>query len=266
VRTPEQLARAGYAFAEREARAGVGYADLIVNPTHWPAWRDRLGAFIDSLDHGLREAQADGLPPVGLCVSLLRQQTEAEAIELVEWLLERRHPRVVALSIDGNEAAAGRTGARFSSAFRRAKEGGLHRTVHAGESSGPEGVWDALEFLHAERIDHGIRAIEDPELVAELARRSLTLNVCPGSNVKLGLYPDLTSHPLDVLRRAGVRVSINTDDPALMSTDLVTEYAASARVYAWDTDVVARIARTSIEASFADEHVKDELLTALASA
>src|SRR5207253_7782727 len=120
VRTPEQVARAAYAFAEREARSGVGYADLIFNPTHWPAWRHRLDAFVEALDVGFREAEEDGLPPVGLCVSLLRQQTASEAIELVDWLLEFRHPRIVALSIDGNEAAAGRTGPRFSAAFREA--------------------------------------------------------------------------------------------------------------------------------------------------
>src|ERR1041384_6631621 len=87
--------------------------------------------------------------------------------------------------------------------------GGTPRPVHAGESSGPEGVWDALEFLHAERIDHGVRAIEDPRLVQELATRGIPLDVCPGSNVKLGLYSAREQHPLDALRQAGVRVSIN---------------------------------------------------------
>src|SRR5439155_10873885 len=110
VRTPRQLARAAYRFSEREAASGVGYADLIVNPTHWPDWRGRLAGFIDAIDGGLREAEQDGLPSVGLCVSLSRSQTAAEAVGLVEWLVERRHPRVVALSIDGNETSAGRTG------------------------------------------------------------------------------------------------------------------------------------------------------------
>jgi adenosine deaminase len=265
VRTTEQLARAAYAFAQREERAGVGYADLIVNPTHWSAWRDRLPAFLDALDAGLREAEADGLPPVGVCVSLLRQQSASEAIELVEWLLERRHPRVVALSIDGNEAVAGRTGPRFAEAFNRAAQMGLHRTVHAGESSGPSGVWDALEFLHAERIDHGIRAIEDPALVAELAERRIPLGVCPGSNVQLGLYSDRASHPLDALRSAGVPVSINTDDPALMGLDLVAEYTASAEASGWTDDIVRQVARTSIEASFCDASVRQRLLAQLDS-
>jgi adenosine deaminase len=262
VRTAQQLARAAYRFAEREARCGVGYADLIVNPSHWSAWRERLDAFVDALHSGFNEAEADGLPPVGLCISLLRQQSASEALELVDWLLERRHPRVVALSIDGNEAAAGRTGPRFAEAFKKAHDAGLHRTVHAGESSGPEGVRDALDFLLAERIDHGVRAIEEPELVAELARRRVPLNVCPGSNVLLGHYADRRSHPLDALRRAGVLVTINTDDPALMGHSLVGEYAASAQAYGWDEGVLREVARTSIEASFCSDDLRRDLLAA----
>jgi len=262
VRTSDQLARAAYAFAEREARAGVGYADLIVNPTHWAAWRDRLDAFVEALDAGLASAEADRLPRVGLCISLLRQQSAGAALELVDWVLERRHPRVVALSIDGNEAAAGRTGPRFAEAFSRAAQAGLHRTVHAGESSGPEGVWDALEYLQAERIDHGVRAVEDPALMAALAARRVTLNVCPGSNVKLGLYSELSVHPLETLRQAGVPVSINTDDPALMATDLVSEYLAAARAFGWDRAVVRQVARTSIAASFCDADTRGRLLAA----
>ena len=263
VRTPEQLARAAYRFAEREARSGVGYADLIVNPTHWSAWRDRLDDFVSSVDAGMTEAEQDGLPSVGLCISLLRQQNAAEALELVEWMLARRHPRVVALSIDGNEAAAGRTGPRFADAFRRAAHAGLHRTVHAGESSGPDGVRDALEYLLAERIDHGVRAVEDADLVRELAERQIPLNVCPGSNVLLGRYPDRSSHPLDALRRAGVRVSVNTDDPALMGLSLASEYVDTAAAYAWDVSIVRDIARTSIEAAFCSDDVRQGLLAAL---
>jgi adenosine deaminase len=263
VRSSEQLATAAYAFARREADSGVGYADLIVNPTHWSAWRGRLAAFIDALDAGLSEAEADGLTPVGVCVSLLRQQTSAQALELVDWLIEHRPRRVVALSIDGNEAAAGRTGPRFAEAFRKAARAGIHRTVHAGESSGPEGIRDALEFLLAERIDHGVRAIEDPALVDELVDRRIPLDVCPGSNVLLGHYPDRVSHPLEMLRSAGVRVSINTDDPALLGTSLSAEYVESARAYGWDRATLVSLAQTSIEASFANWDIRRRLLLSL---
>ena len=263
VKTREQAARAAYRFAEREAASGVGYADLIVNPTHWSAWFGDLAGFLDALDAGLTEAEQEGHTPVGLCVSLLRRQKAAEAIELVDWILEHRPSRVVALSIDGNEAAVGRTGPRFASAFRRAAGAGLHRTVHAGESSGPEGIRDAIDLLMAERIDHGVRAIEDPALVRELAERSIPLGICPGSNVLFGLYPDRARHPIDDLRRAAVPVSINTDDPALVRTSLLAEYTETATAFGWDHDVLRDLARTSLRASFCPDDLRAELLRRL---
>ncbi|HEY2427863.1 MAG TPA: adenosine deaminase, partial [Acidimicrobiales bacterium] len=168
IATEGQVEDIGYGVARRAAEAGVRYVDVIWNPTHWPAWRGRLGRFVAALDHGFALAGDDGLPPIGLCVSLKRNQSSAEALELVDWVLDLRHPRIVALSIDGNEAATGRTGPRFAEAFARAGRAGLHRCAHAGESSGPEGVVDAIDELGAERIDHGVRAIEDPAVVTRL--------------------------------------------------------------------------------------------------
>jgi adenosine deaminase len=260
VRTRDQLAGAAYRFAQRMQSSGVHYADVIINPTHWHHWRGKLPEMIDSLDAGFTLAERDGLPPAGLCISLLRTQSGDEAIELVELLGELRHPRVVALSIDGNEAAAGRTGPRFAAAFARAGEIGLKRTVHAGESSGPEGVWDAVELLQADRIDHGIRAIEDPRLVDLLAARRIPLDVCPASNVTLGLYSSLADHPIEKLRRAGVPVSINTDDPALLGLRLEAEYDRCADAFQWSDAVLRDLARNSVEASFAMPKVKQDII------
>ncbi len=263
VRTSEQLARAAYRFAEREASSGVVYADLIVNPSHWSAWRDNLSGFLDAIDGGLREAEQDGLARTGLCVSLLRHQSAAQAVELVDWLIARRHPRVVALSIDGNEATAGRTGPRFADAFGKAARAGIHRTVHAGESSGPDGIRDAIHLLLAERIDHGVRAVEDPVLVKELADGAIPLGICPGSNIAFGLYADRTTHPVEALRRAGVPVSVNTDDPSFLRTSLVAEYAKTAEAHGWDLETVRSVARTAIEASFGPEELRHGLLRRL---
>ena len=260
----ERLAELARAFSQRLHDDGTGYADVIVNPTHWSAWHGRTRAMLDALDAGFREAEQDGLPPVGLCVSLLRTQSEAEAIELVESLTAWRHPRVVALSIDGNEAAAGRTGPRFAEAFRRAGVAGLRRTVHAGESSGPQGVRDAIELLGADRIDHGVRAIEDESLMAMLAERQIPLGVCPTSNLTLQVYESLDTHPIDALRRAGVPVSINTDDPSLLRTSLPREYALCRKHYGWNDDIVRELAETSIAASFATDDVKARLRQQLA--
>ena len=263
VRSREELAEAAYGFSQRLAAGGTGYADLIFNPTHWKPWHGRLAAMIDALDAGFRAAEQDGLPPVGLCVSLLRTHSADAAAELVDMLVALRHPRVIALSIDGNEATAGRTGPRFAEAFRRAGAAGLKRTVHAGESSGPEGVRDAIELLGADRIDHGVRAIEDPALVALLAERQIPLGVCPTSNLKLGVYPSINAHPVDRLRRAGVPVSLNTDDPALLETTLEAEYALCQTAFGWTADDLRAVARTSIDASFANVDIKNRLREAL---
>lgn len=263
--TRERLAELSYGYSKRLADGGAGYADLIVNPTHWTAWHDRLPDMIDAIHAGFTAAEQDGLPPVGLCVSLLRTQSADAAAELVDRLVALRHPRVVALSIDGNEAAAGRTGPRFAEAFRRAGAAGLRRTVHAGESSGPEGVLDAIEWLGADRIDHGVRAIEDPRLVELLADRQIPLGVCPTSNLALGVYARIEDHPIDRLLRAGVRVSINTDDPALLGASLVGEYALCSQAFGWSDDELRALARHSIEASFANADVKARLTQALAS-
>ena len=248
-----------YAFSRRLAASGAGYGDLIVNPTHWKPWYGRLREMLDALDAGFRAAEQEGLPPVGLCVSLLRTQTADEAAELVDMLVALRHPRVVALSIDGNEATAGRTGPRFAEAFRRAGAAGLKRTVHAGESSGPEGVRDAIELLGADRIDHGVRAIEDAAVVALLVDRQIPLGVCPTSNLRLGVYSSMDRHPIERLRRAGVAVSVNTDDPALLDTNLEHEYALCRDQFAWSDEDVRAVARTSIDACFADDDVKSRL-------
>jgi adenosine deaminase len=263
--TPDRLMELSYGLCQRLADNGTGYADVIFNPTHWHAWHGRLGAMLEAMDAGFQAAEQDSLPTVGLCVSLLRTQTSDEAIELVDLLTTLRHPRVVAMSVDGNEATAGRTGPRFAEAFRRAGECGLRRTVHAGESSGPEGVWDAVDLLGADRIDHGVRAIEDPALVRILAERQIPLGICPTSNVVLKVYPSIQEHPIEALRKAGVRLSVNTDDPALLGASLVGEYALCRSTFGWSDDITKSIARTSIESSFADADTQARLLRALES-
>jgi adenosine deaminase len=255
----DDLSAIAYDTMARAAGAGTGHVDVICNPTHWPAWRGRLGALVDALDAGFRGAEEDGLGTAGLCLSIKRTQGAAEAMELVEWILASGPPglsarrRVVALSVDGNEAGGTRSHTdRFAPAFARAAAGGLHRCAHAGESSGAQGVREAVDGLGAERIDHGIRCVEDPALVAELARRAVPLDVCPSSNVLLGVVPSLAEHPVEHLRAAGVRLSLNTDDPLLYGVDVPGEYLRCAGQFGWDRATVAAMARTSIDSCFAD--------------
>lgn len=206
VARPDQLAAIARGLSKRGGQSGARHLDVIVNPSHWPHWSGRLGAMVDALDGPLAEAEADGGPTVGLCLSLGRSWSAGQADEMVSTVLDLAHPRIVGLSIDGNEEA-GSHNERFAPAFARAAAAGLRRCAHAGESSGAAGIREAVELLGAERIDHGIRCVEDPALVAELADRGVPLDVCPTSNVVLGLVGELAKHPIDRLRRAGVRVS-----------------------------------------------------------
>jgi adenosine deaminase len=258
-----QVEQIAYGVTRRARESGVGHVDVIFNPTHWPAWRNDLASFVGRLDAGLSAGETDHAVTAGLCFSLTRTQPPSESVELVDWLLATRPDRIVALSIDGDEAAAGRTGERFAPLFARARAAGLHGCAHAGESSGPEGVRDAIELLGAERIDHGIRAVEDPALVADLAAGCVPLDVCPTSNVRLGVVSSIASHPIESLRASGVRVSVNTDDPLLLGTTVAGEYRACAEAFGWDAAVVASMARTSITSSFARPERRRALLSAL---
>lgn len=256
VVTPEDVERVAHDFAARAAMDGTIYAEVIVNPTHWQSFRPP--DLIDAIDAGFERAAGHGLTDCRILVSLLRTQSKSEAEDLVKWLVASPPRRVVGLSVDGNEAAAGRTAHKFADAYRIAAEAGLGLTAHAGESSGPEGVEDALDVLGVSRVDHGVRAIESPSLVARLASEAVPLNVCLTSNTVL-LYPNIGEHPLPHLVKAGVAVTINTDDPALLGTNLVSEVVLASELCGWTKEDVMRMTHVAIDAAFCDATRKSEL-------
>ena len=262
VERADQLGEIARQLSRRAGAVGARHVDVIVNPSHWPHFQRRLGAMVDALDGPFAESEHDGGATVGLCVSVGRTSSGAQAEELVDLVVALGRPRVVGFSIDGNEAAGSHNG-RFAGAFAKAGRAGLRRCAHAGESSGAAGVREAVELLGAERIDHGIRCVEDPALVAELAERGVPLDICPTSNVVLGIVDGLAQHPLDALRRAGVPVSLNTDDPLIYGIDLVGEYERCAVTFGWGPSELAAVARTSIESCFAGEDRRAELLREL---
>jgi adenosine deaminase len=249
VRDDEQAERVAYDFAVRADRDGTRYAEVIVNPTHWRAW-DR-GKLVAALAAGFDRAEADGLTDCRLLLSVLRGQSGDEALALARWMAEQRPPRVVGLSVDGNEARAGRTGERFAPAFRLARAEGFGCVAHAGESSGPEGVLDALDLLRVHRVDHGVRAAEAPALVARLAGAGVPLDVCLSSNV-MTLYETLAEHPIAHLVDAGVPITLNTDDPAFLGVDLTGEFVLASTRLGWSIADAATFVRTAVDAAFCE--------------
>jgi adenosine deaminase len=172
------------------------------------------------------------------------------------------HPWLVGFNLAGDERV-GRP-ADFAPAFARAREAGLRLTAHAGEFAGPDSVRAALDDLGVARIGHGVRAAEDPALVARLAAEGVTLEVCPGSNVALGVYADWAAHPAPALRAAGVRVTLSTDDPPFFATDMTREYAQAARVWGWSAADLRAVARDSLAAAFCDDADRARLAARLA--
>jgi adenosine deaminase len=170
----------------------------------------------------------------------------------LEWALAARGRGVaVALGLSGSEARFASD--RFRDCFSIAAREGLHRVAHAGEHAGPESIRSVLDVCGAERIGHGVRAIEDPALVAELRERGIPLEVCPSSNVCLGVVPDLEHHPFDRLARAGCRVTVNSDDPPFFDTTLTGEYLHLHRTFGYGPAALADLARAGLSAAFLPE-------------
>lgn len=256
VRDRETAEGVAMDFARYAAGQGITYAEVIVNPTHW-AGLDTDELF-GALAAGFDRAEAEGLGDFRLLPSILRDQSAEEATDLVAWMISAGIGRIIGLSIDGNEAAAGRTGERFAPAYRLAADAGLALTAHAGESSGPEGVRDAIELLGVSRIDHGIRCVEDPEVLDLVLARPTTLNVCLTSNCTL-LYDDIADHPIGELVAAGVPVTINTDDPETLGVTLSSELELAAGHLGWDMDDLVEAQRRAIDATFCDQATRDDL-------
>jgi adenosine deaminase len=177
--------------------------------------------------------------------------------KVLDIALAARELGVVALGLGGVEA--GFPPEMFVDTFKRAKKEHLHRVPHAGEIAGPQSVWSAIKSLHAERIGHGVRSIEDPSLVDYLGSNSIPLEICPSSNVCLNVYPDFAAHPLRKLWDAGLLLTIGSDDPPMFSTDLNNEYQVLINEFSFTQSDLERISLNAIQASFLNQGEKHKL-------
>ena len=260
VQNRETAQQIAYRHAKYAQEQGILYTEIIVNPSHWK--NIRTGELLTGVLEGFDQAGADGLPDCRLLVSLRREQDTASARRTIEWILSHRHPRLVGVSVDGNEACSQDSNQRFAPLLARAAEAGLGIAVHAGESSGPEGVQEALELLGAKRIDHGVRAVEDLKLLERLLRERIPLNICYTSNVAGGLYTP-GNHPLGELYSRGISVTVNTDDPQLLRVSLSQELQRVAEQYHWKIEELLKLQYYAVDAAFCTEERRSELLSRL---
>ncbi|WP_164659837.1 adenosine deaminase [Tropicibacter sp. Alg240-R139] len=252
---PEEFRRLTLAILEESAANGVVYSETFLSPDFCgggdvAAWRDYLAAIQDAAD----EAEAKlGITLRGI-VTCVRHFGPDKAKASAICAAETAGDWIVGFGMGGNEGVGRQVD--FAWSFDCAREAGLRLTTHAGEFGGPDSVRDAVRDLQVERVGHGVRAIEDADLVHELQDRGIVLEVCPGSNVVLGLYPDFAAHPIARLRDAGVKVTVSTDDPPFFHTTMRREYEMLAQAFDWSEQDFADLNATALDAAFCDEDTR----------
>jgi adenosine deaminase len=263
IRTGEDYRDITYEYLAGCAHDGAIYVELTASIDH-----ARLAGLSDAehwqgIATGIDDARRDhGIEARILSVAVRNYGVE-RAIEVAELTAARPHPYVVGFSLAGDEA--GYPPEPYAAAYRIAADAGLGCTVHAGEWAGAESVRGALE-LPVTRISHGVRAIEDPGLVRELARRKITLEVCPTSNVVLGVFGTYEEHPFLALRAAGIPLTLGSDDPPYFGASVGGEYAVARDRFGLDDSELVAITRTAVEASFAEPALRAELLHRITNA
>jgi adenosine deaminase len=249
LRDAEDFHRLALDVVAGQARQGVVYTEAhFTAGTHLGNGADG-GGLLDALADAAAEGERRFGSALRLIPDVVRNLGPDRADVTLDWAIAARGRRLaVALGLAGIER--GWPTAPFAGHFAAAAAAGLHRVAHAGEHAGADSVREAIEHCAPERIGHGVRAVEDPALVAELAARGLPLEVCPTSNLRLGVYPSLAAHPFDRLRRAGVAVTVNSDDPPLFGTTLEDEYLRLAATFGYGPADLAALARASFRDSF----------------
>ncbi|MDT0308173.1 adenosine deaminase [Streptomyces sp. DSM 44917] len=257
IRDAEDVRLLTYEVARDMARQNIRYAELTVTP-HSSVTRGIPDvAFMEAIEDARTAAERDLGVVLRWCFDIPGELGLPAAEETARMACELRPEGLVSFGLGGPEIGWPRP--QFKPYFDRAIAEGLRSVPHAGETTGPETVWDALRELRAERVGHGTSAARDPELLAYLAEHRVPLEVCPTSNVATRAVPSLAGHPLRRFVEAGVPVTINSDDPPMFSTDLNTEYAVAARLLDLDAAGLAGLAKNAVAASFLDEAGKARL-------
>jgi adenosine deaminase len=256
IRTGEDYRDVVYEYLCQCARGGAIYVELTASPDHARLVGLEDEEHLDGIARGIDEARRDTGIEGRILISAVRNFGVEQAVGVARYAAARPHPYVVGFSMAGDEA--GYPAQDFAEAFAIVADAGLGCTVHAGEWAGPESVRAALE-LPITRISHGVRAIEDPALVEELAVRTVVLECCPTSNVVLGIYRSYEDHPLPRLREAGVRVTLGSDDPPYFGATIAGEYALCQEHMGFNEDDLREITLTAIDAAFCDDELRDRL-------
>jgi len=250
LRTPDDYELIVYRLMEKLRAQNVLHAEVTVS-VGVCLWRQQdFAAIFEGLERGRLRGEKDFGVSVLWIFDAIRQFGAEKAGPVLDWAIRFRDRNVVAFGIGGDEVKG--PPEMFGEVFARAADHGLHLTAHAGESAGPESIWGALN-LKAERIGHGLTAERDPELVEELAQRQIPIEICVTSNLRTGCCVDEGTHPVRRYFDEGLMLTLNSDDPAMLGSSLVEEYALVQRQFGFSEDQLRELARNSFEAAFLPE-------------
>jgi len=262
IKTDEDVRLLTYEVAAELASQNVRYAELTVTPYTSIVRGIPAEAFVEAIEDARVAAERD----LGIVLRWIFDIPGELGLEgadgTLRIALDHGPSSLVGFGLGGPEIGVPRP--QFKPHFDAARAAGLHSVPHAGETTGPETVWDAIRELGAERIGHGTSAVQDPELLAYLTAQQIPVEVCQTSNVATGAVSDLSQHPIIAMVEAGVRVSVNSDDPPMFATTLNDEYGVAARLLGLDDIGVGNLAKAGVRASFADKDVQERLLTEIA--
>jgi aminodeoxyfutalosine deaminase len=248
LRNPEDFQLLALDFLEMQSAQNVLYTEAHFTISTHLSNGGNGSEILAALEEAMGEGERRYGSRLRLIPDIVRNVGVEAADRTLEWALAARNRGVVALGLSGFESRCKND--PYREHFEVAAREGLHRVAHAGEHAGPESIRAVLEICGAERIGHGVRAVEDPSLVEELRERRIPLEVCPSSNVCLGVFPDLASHSFDRLYRAGVPVSVNSDDPAFFDTDLSREYLRLHEAFGYTPAELAGLSLAGLRQSF----------------
>lgn len=260
-RTPEDYSLLAETYLAELSAANTVYSEIFVSPDHARSAGLSPNAYIEGLSAGIAAAEEKSGIVCRMIVVGVRH-LGAEAVgRAALFAAEADDPMIVGFGMAGDERI--HDCRDFVRAFDIAREAGLGITVHAGELEGAESVRAALDAFRPTRIGHGVRAVEDADLVRRLAAEGTVLEVCPGSNIALGVFPGYADHPWPSLQAAGVRLTLNSDDPPFFHTSLAAEYDIATRHFGLDEAALRAVTRTALEAAFVDEETRNKLLADL---
>ncbi len=263
VRGEHDIRRLVLEAAQDDRSDGSGWLEIQVDPTSYAPFLDGLTPAVELILDAARAATATTGVGIGVVVAANRTRHPLDARTLARLAARHAGDGVVGFGLS-NDERRGRT-EDFAPAFGIAARAGLVSAPHAGELAGPDSVRRALDTLGAERIGHGVRSVEDPALLGRLADAGVTLEVCPVSNVRLGVYRDLAAVPLRTLRDAGVPVALGADDPLLFGARLLDQYEVARDVHGFTDAELAELARASVRASRAPSDLSARLLAGIAT-